>query len=149
MLMISGSVALFVLFAAAAGAGIVAPDFHWAGGARRGRGAIAAGAGSPAFCRFGAFVATIVFRLAAGFGNIIDVGAQVARRRFTLWLRLIERQLEVAAHHLEQGVYSIMLDRQFQLCNHAKGFFLNLDRGSRCPIERKPMPARITSSESI
>src|SRR5581483_4918551 len=71
-------------------------------------------------------IRTIVFGLAAGPGNIIDVGAQIARR-FALRRGLLHFDGDVAAQKLEQVIDNMMLDVCLQAIEHTKRLVFEFD----------------------
>src|SRR6266487_888198 len=122
-------VALLVFLAAATGAGVVAPDLRHSGSASR----------RCCCCASTALVAVlarrlrrlwllgaVAFGLAGGPGDIVAVGANVARH-LALRLRALQRDRHLVAQEFEQRIDGIVLDSQLQLIEHAEGFVLELD----------------------
>src|SRR5579859_261533 len=126
-------VAFLIFLPAAAGAGIVAANFvglrlarGWSRAMRAGLSVLArAGSGTRDRPARGSGL-TIAFSLAAGPGNVIDVGAQVARR-FALGRGLLHSNGDVAAQELEQIIDDMMLDVGLQILEHAERFVFEFD----------------------
>src|ERR1700694_2152241 len=119
---------LLVLLPTATRAGIVAPDFvglHCARGrGKNGSAPVLASAGALPAC---SPIYTIAFSLAAGPGNIIHIGAKVARR-FAFGRGLLDLDGDVAAQELEQVIHNVMLDGKLQIREHAESFTSELDQ---------------------
>src|SRR5579859_1306553 len=124
------TVALFVFFAAAAGAEVVATDSGGDGlaGGRFGGGF---GGRTVAALVFWALYG-IAFGLADSPGDIVGVGAHIFGL-LTLRLRALEGECEFVAQQLEQSIDGIVLDGHFKVIEHTEGFVLKLDKWIALP----------------
>src|SRR5579884_3837051 len=74
----------------------------------------------------GTFFGGVAFGLAAGFGDLVNVGAHVTWS-FALWFGSLDRDGEVVAQEFEQRVYDVMLNGLLEVIEHAEGFVFELD----------------------
>src|SRR6266571_3852971 len=128
--------ALLVLFAAATVAQVVATNLVWRDSAGRLRGNSRASMSILAMARatfasissFGTLIESIAFGLSAGFGDVINVCAQIA---WCLALRLwpLYGEGKIVAQQPEQGIHDVVLDGLLQIIEHAECFVLELDEG--------------------
>src|SRR5947209_9253723 len=81
---------------------------------------------------FGPFFGGVAFGLAAGFGDLVNVGAHVARS-FALWFGPLDRDGEVVAQEFEQRVYDVMLNGLLEVIEHTEGFVFELDERITLP----------------
>src|SRR5579859_7836713 len=126
-------VAFLIFLPAATPAGIVAANFVGLrlarGGSRaiRARLSVLARAGSGTCDRPAHSPGlTIALSLAAGPGNVIDVGAQIARG-FALGRGLLHPNGDIAAQEFEQIIDDMMLDISLQVLEHTERFVFEFD----------------------
>jgi hypothetical protein len=81
---------------------------------------------------FGTFFGGVALSLAAGLGDLVNVGAQVAWG-FTLWFGLLDSDGEVVAQEFEQRVYDVMLNGLLEVIEHTEGFVFELDERITLP----------------
>ena len=81
-----------------------------------------------------AFLGIVGFGLAAGPGDIIDVGTQVARRSTFGRGGLLLSESQFEAQELEQGIYDVVLDELLEILEHAEGFVFELDKWVALPV---------------
>src|SRR5579885_527010 len=120
-------VTLLIFLATATGAGVVAPDFSWhlARCLSIAVGTISAISGRQAAWRS---FAAIAFGLAAGFGDVVGVGAQVAQLFALNGLRALDVDGDAVFRELEQLINDVVLDGELQVLEHRERFVLEFDQ---------------------
>ena len=71
-------------------------------------------------------ITAITFRLSAGFGDIINIGALV-KGILSRWLGPIYVMDDVTTQELQQFIHNIVLDGHFQVIEHVESFVLELN----------------------